>query len=340
MATDRDADRGPDVAQLASGVIAGDRALLARSITLVESTLPRHQAAAQELINRLLPRTGGAVRVGVSGLPGAGKSTLIDALGTRLTARGHRVAVLAVDPSSARTRGSILGDKTRMERLAGDPAAFIRPSPSAGSLGGVSRRTRETMLLCEAAGFDVVLVETVGVGQSETHVEGMVDFFLVVMIAGGGDELQGIKRGILELADTIAINKADGANQAAARLAREEYAAALRMMTPRGMRWRPQVVTCSAASGAGLDELWRIVLDHRRIAEESGELARRRRNQRLEWMWSVIDRRLLESLRRHPRVRETLAELERRVLEEEVSPTWAADRLLEAYGLDGGAERR
>ena len=326
--------RRPSVEQLAAGVSAGDRAMLGRAITLVESTHPEHRGQAQELLNRLLPRTGGARRVGISGVPGGGKSTLIDALGARLTAGGHRVAVLAVDPSSQHSGGSILGDKTRMERLSTDPRAFIRPSPSAGSLGGVTRRTREMMLLCEAAGYDVVIVETVGVGQSETLVAGMVDCFLVLLLAGAGDELQGIKRGIMEIADMIAIGKADGGNEAAAKLAKVELERALHYMTPAQPFWTPPVHVCSALTGAGLDELWSDIEEHHRLFTEHGELERRRRRQRLEWMWSVIDRRLLESLRRHPDVQKALPGLERRVLEEEVGPTWAAEQILEAYGLE------
>ena len=324
----------PSIEEFTAGVLAGDRALLGRAITLVESSLPAHQRLAQELLHRLLPRTGGSQRVGITGTPGAGKSSFIDALGSRLTAGGQRVAVLAVDPSSARSGGSILGDKTRMARLATDERAFIRPSPSAGSLGGVSRRTRESLLLCEAAGYEVVLVETVGVGQSETLVAGMVDFFLVLMIAGAGDELQGIKRGIVEIADMIAINKADGDNLAAAQVARAEYESALHYMRPASPHWKPPVVTCSALSGAGLDELWDLVLKHRRLLEEAGAFATRRCEQQLAWMWEMVDRRLGESLRTHPAVLEALEALEKQVLEGACTPTWAAHRLLAIYGLE------
>ena len=245
-----------DTARLARGIRGGERAVLARAITLIESKRPDHQREARVLVQELLPDTGKAVRVGITGAPGVGKSTTIDVLGTWLTARGHRVAVLAVDPSSARTGGSILGDKTRMAQLAADPNAFIRPSPAAGTLGGVAAKTRETMLLCEAAGFDVILVETVGTGQSETAVADMTDFFLALMLPGAGDELQGIKKGLVELADMIAINKADGDNLKRANVAAAEYRAALHILTPQVAEWRPPVVTYSALTGTGIAEIW------------------------------------------------------------------------------------
>ncbi|MGH6621149.1 MAG: methylmalonyl Co-A mutase-associated GTPase MeaB, partial [Alphaproteobacteria bacterium] len=253
--------------------------MLARAITLTESRKAEHQQMAEAVLLRLLPHSGKAHRVGITGVPGVGKSTFIDALGTRLTAQGHRVAVLAVDPTSSRTGGSILGDKTRMERLSRDERAFIRPSPTAGTLGGVTRRTREAMHLCEAAGFDVILVETVGVGQSEVAVSEMVDFFLVLAIAGAGDELQGIKRGILELADMIAVNKADGDNRERAVRAASEYASAMHLITPAGASWVPPVVTCSALKDTGLEELWDQVTEHRRRLTASGELAAKRSSQ-------------------------------------------------------------
>ncbi len=327
----RPARHAPTVDELADGVRAGHRALLGRAITLVESNSPKHQARAQELLNKLLPETGGAQRIGITGTPGVGKSTFIDAFGTMLSGLGHRVAVLAVDPSSTRTGGSILGDKTRMARLSVDERAFIRPSPSAGSLGGVTRRTRETMLLCEAAGYDVVLVETVGVGQSETLVAGMVDFFLVLMLPGAGDELQGIKRGILEIADMIAINKADGDLELKARAARAEYEGALHFMRPVSPHWNPPVLTCSALRGAGLSELWDEIQRHRQAFEAAGELEEKRRRQRLEWMWSLVERRLSESLQEHAGVRAALAEIEAGVLDASLAPTWAAERILELY---------
>src|SRR5215475_9225049 len=252
----------PDLARLERGIRAGERAVLARAITLIESRRTDHQKTARQLVQNLLPLTGRAVRVGITGAPGVGKSTTIDALGTSLTGQGHRVAVLAVDPSSARTGGSILADKTRMARLATDENAFIRPSPSAGTLGGVAAKTRETMLACEAAGFDAILVETVGIGQSETAVADMTDFFLALMLPGAGDELQGLKKGLVELADMIAINKADGDNAARARVAAADYGAALHILTPRLAEWQPPVVTCSALTGTGIAALWEHVLDH------------------------------------------------------------------------------
>ena len=311
------------------GVAGGDRTVLGRAITLVESRRADHREAAQELLTRLLPKTGGALRVGVTGVPGVGKSTFLERLGTRLTAAGRRVAVLAVDPSSPLSRGSILGDKTRMPGLAADRRAFIRPSPSGGSLGGVARKTREAMLLCEAAGYDVVFVETVGVGQSEAVVAGMVDLLLLLLLPGAGDELQGIKRGILERVDMVAVNKADGGNLAAARKARTYYLAALRYLRSGE---RPKVMTVSGREGTGLEELWRTIEEHRRDRAASGELDRRRRDQRRQWMWSAVEDELWGSLRRHPAVTALLPELERRVIDGEIAPTLAARRLLAAAG--------
>ncbi|MET0427306.1 MAG: methylmalonyl Co-A mutase-associated GTPase MeaB, partial [Microvirga sp.] len=275
--------RGPDVT--AEAVAGGDRAALARAITLMESRRPDHRAAARALLHGLMPRTGEAVRVGITGVPGVGKSTAIDTLGSRLTARGHKVAVLAVDPSSTRTGGAILGDKTRMARLSADPNAFIRPSPSSGTLGGVAAKTREAMLLCEAAGFDVILVETVGVGQSETAVADLTDFFLVLMLPGAGDDLQGIKKGILELADMIAVNKADDAGTRAASAA-ADYRAALHILTPASAAWTPPVVTISGLTGSGLDDLWAKVLDHRARLTATGELAATRPAQDAKLSWA------------------------------------------------------
>jgi LAO/AO transport system kinase len=312
------------------GVRAGDRAVLGRAISLVESNARAHHELAQEVLTRLLPHTGGAHRVGISGVPGVGKSTFIEALGTSLTKRGRRVAVLAVDPTSERTRGSILGDKTRMVLLTQDPRAFIRPSPSSGSLGGVGRKTRETMLLCEAAGFEVVLVETVGVGQSETMVADMVDFFLVLMLAGAGDELQGIKRGILEIADLVAVNKADGGNEQAAERARREYKSALDLMRGRG---EVPVVKCSALTSAGLDALWGLVEHHRSEALASGALAKNRSRQLLRWMWQMVEGELLAELRRSPAVTSLVPALEASVHDGQVTATLAAERILEAFGL-------
>jgi LAO/AO transport system kinase len=315
------------------GVLAGDRAVLGRAISLVESNAPRHYQLAQEVLTELLPHTGKSERVGISGVPGVGKSTFIEALGKKLTGEGHRVAVLAVDPTSGRTRGSILGDKTRMTLLAQDPDAFIRPSPSSGSLGGVGRKTRETILLCEAAGFDVVLVETVGVGQSETMVADMVDFYLVLMLAGAGDELQGIKRGIIELADLIAVNKADGDNERAATRARREYESALELMHGHNAEWKVPVVTCSSISGKGLAELWDHVQRHRKVLESTGSFEAQRRAQLIRWTWQMVDGALGEALRTHPRVAALAPELERKVHDGELTATLAAQRILEAFGL-------
>ncbi len=317
--------------QLADGVAACDRAVLGRAITLVESARADHQELARELIARLLPRTGGARRVGVTGVPGAGKSTFIDALGTSLTAAGHRVAVLAIDPSSRLTGGSILGDKTRMGRLGTDPAAFIRPSPSARTLGGVARKTRETMLLCEAAGFDVVLVETVGVGQSETVVAEMVDVFLLLTLAGAGDELQGIKRGVMELADVLAVNKADGPGAEPAERAAAELRQALHYMRPPHPDWTVPVLTVSAMEELRLDELWGELERHREVMTANGELESRRRDQQLRWMWSLVEDRLLLALREDPVVAELLPGLEADVRDGRVPATEAALRLLEAH---------
>jgi len=322
-----------DLDALEAGVVAADRTAIGRAITLVESRRPADRVRREELLVRLLPHVGETQRVGVTGVPGVGKSTFIDALGTNLTRTGHHVAVLAVDPSSTRSGGSILGDKTRMERLATDPAAFIRPSPTAGTLGGVTRATRETMVVVEAAGYDVVLVETVGVGQSETAVAGMVDFFLVLMLAGAGDELQGIKKGILELADLIAINKAEGDNLVAAKRAAGDYANALHLVTPPSATWQPPVVTCSALQDVGLDTIWEQIVAHRERLSATGEWEERRRHQQLRWMWSMVEDRLLGAVRSHPAVAAALGGLEADVVEGRVTPTLAAGRILRAFGL-------
>ncbi|MGW0804618.1 methylmalonyl Co-A mutase-associated GTPase MeaB [Nonomuraea sp. NPDC002799] len=319
------ASRVHSLEDYAAGVRAGSRTWIARAITLVESTRPDHIALAQRLLVELTPLTGHACRVGISGVPGVGKSTFIDALGTMLTGDGHKVAVLAVDPSSSRTGGSILGDKTRMSRLAADPAAFIRPSPAAGTLGGVTKATREAMVVVEAAGFDVVLVETVGVGQSETSVADMVDTFLLLTLARTGDQLQGIKKGVLELADVIAVNKADGEYELLARKAARELAGALRML--RSDTAPPPVLTCSGLGGEGLDELWRHVLAHR----ESLDLAGKRRRQQVGWTWTLVRDRLLTELRNDPEVSAVAAEVEREVLAGELTPALAADRLLSVF---------
>ncbi|WNZ64314.1 methylmalonyl Co-A mutase-associated GTPase MeaB [Myxococcus sp. MxC21-1] len=310
------------------GVRAGDRAMLARTITLVESELPRHAVLAQEVLTRLLPATGGSRRVGISGVPGVGKSTFIDALGMHLVKAGKRVAVLAIDPSSTVSGGSILGDKTRMARLSREEAAYIRPSPSSGTLGGVARKTRETLLLCEAAGFDVVLVETVGVGQSETVVADLVDFYLVLMLAGAGDELQGIKRGILEVADMLAINKADGDNKPRAERARSELRAALHLMRPGA---EPEITTCSALEGTGIEKLWTSVETQLGRSATSGAMERRRKAQQVQWMWSMVQDGLRAALRAHPEVSALVPTLEADVREGRATPTSAALRVLGAF---------
>jgi LAO/AO transport system kinase len=322
-----------DVQAYVEGVRGGDRAVLARAITLIESEQPAHAALAQEVLEALLPATGGSCRIGISGVPGAGKSTFIDALGTILTGKSHRVAVLAIDPTSSVSGGSILGDKTRMGALSVDPNAFIRPSPTSGTLGGVTRKTRESILLCEAAGFDVVLVETVGVGQSETIVAGMVDFFLVLMIAGAGDELQGIKRGILEVADMLAINKVDGENRPRAIRAQASYQSALRLMRPDSV---PPVVTCSALEKTGLDELWTLVIGEWNERQGSGELARRRQSQQVQWMWDMVQNGLRRALRSDPELSALIAELEDAVAHGQATPSAAAWRVLERFAERAG----
>ncbi|MHC4380942.1 MAG: methylmalonyl Co-A mutase-associated GTPase MeaB [Planctomycetota bacterium] len=318
----------PTKTELADGIRRGDRTLLARAITLVESTRADHHDLAQDLLTELLPETGKAARIGVTGVPGVGKSTFLDAFGMELLGAGYRVAVLAVDPSSTLSGGSILGDKARMARLALEDNAFIRPSPSGATLGGVARRTRESMLLCEAAGFDVVLIETVGVGQSETVVADMVDFFLVLMLPGAGDELQGIKKGILELADVIAVNKADGENLKRAEFARRNYASALHYLQPRHAAWHPQAVSLSGLTGEGLAELWTMIQEHRTVLEADGSFAGQRQRQMGRWMWAQIEERLLDTFRGTPAVQERLAEVERKVLDGDLPPTAAADLLL------------
>jgi LAO/AO transport system kinase len=307
---------------------------VARAITLVESTRPDHRELAQRLLVELLPDTGKARRVGITGVPGVGKSTFIDSLGTRLAADGHRVGVLAVDPSSSRSGGSILGDKTRMARLAGDESAFIRPSPSAGTLGGVATATRESMVVLEAAGYDVLIVETVGVGQSEYAVADMVDTFLFLTIARTGDALQGIKRGILELADVVAVNKADGPALNDAKRAARELASALRMLrgpASDGTGWEVPVLTCSAATDVRVDEVWDKVVEHQDRLDAVGELTERRRRQQVRWMWTMVNDQLRSRLRGHPEVRELTGELERAVLDGRLTPTLGADRILSAF---------
>lgn len=314
-----------------AGVKARDRMTLGRTISLVESNLPDHRERAQQVLARLLDDTGGSLRVGITGVPGVGKSTFIETLGLLLIDEGLSVAVLAVDPTSSVRGGSILGDKTRMGSLSVSDKAFIRPSPTQGSLGGVHRKTRETMLLCEAAGFDVVLVETVGVGQSETEVADMVDTYVVLMLAGAGDELQGIKKGILEVADILAINKADGDNKTRAEMARREYKSALHIFGKHEDFWQVPVLTCSAQTGEGVAEVWQAVLAHREALEQEGELELRRQRQRLKWMWSLVHDELLAKLKENEQVSSLAPELEQKVLDGQIPPTAAAFEIVEAF---------
>jgi LAO/AO transport system kinase len=317
----------PDTGRLAQRVRSGDRTVLSRAITLIESKRADHRRAAAALTQELLPFTGKAVRVGITGAPGVGKSTLIDALGSLLTGQGRKVAVLAVDPSSRRTGGSILADKTRMARLANDDNAFIRPSPASGTLGGVAVRTRETMLLCEAAGYDVVLVETVGVGQSELAVADMTDFFLVMALPGAGDELQALKKGVVELADMIAINKADGDNLARAKVAAAEYTAALHILSPSSPNWSPPVVTCSALNQDGIEDLRNKILDHRQRLTASGELKARRGEQQVKWMWTMLEERLFAPLRSDRAIKTALSRIEADVVAGVTAPAAAVETI-------------
>jgi len=323
----------PDLANLARGIRAGERALIARAITLVESRRADHQKAARHLVQELLPATGNAVRVGITGVPGVGKSTTVDALGTSLTGKGHKVAVLAVDPSSARTGGSILADKTRMARLGSDPNAFVRPSPSSGTLGGVAAKTRESMLILEAAGYDVVLVETIGTGQSETMVADMTDFFLVLMLPGAGDELQGLKKGVVEIADMIAVNKADGDNIKRATTAAAEYRGALHILNPKSANWSPPVITYSALTGAGIAELWGQLVLHRERMSKTGEHDALRREQQVKWMWSMLNDRVFARLKSNPGVRSRLPAIESEVAEGRLSATLAVEKIAGLLGI-------
>ena len=314
-----------------AGVLAGDRNILGQAITLVESNARAHFDMGQEVLRQLLPHTGNSIRVGITGVPGAGKSTFIEALGLHLCAQGHKVAVLAVDPSSTVTRGSILGDKTRMELLSRDLRAFIRPSPSGGTLGGVARKSRETILVCEAAGFDVILVETVGVGQSETTVRSMVDFFLLLMIAGAGDELQGIKKGIMELADALLVNKADGDNKIRANAARADYNRALHHLAPATEGWRTKAYTCSALNGEGIDAIWKVIGEFRQHVTTGGAFAKRRQRQTLDWVYSMVEEHLRASFFNHAGVGSIRADVEYAVIEGQLPPTVAAQQLIRKY---------
>jgi LAO/AO transport system kinase len=317
---------------LAAAVRSGDRAALPRAITLVESTRADHREQAQQLLMALMPEAGSATHVGITGVPGVGKSTTIEALGIYLIDQGHRVAVLAVDPSSTRTGGSILGDKTRMAKLAVHPDAYIRPSPTSGTLGGVARATRETIVLLEAAGFDVILVETVGVGQSEVAVANMVDTFVFLTLARTGDQLQGIKKGVLELADVVVVNKADGEHATEAKAAARELVGVIRLIYPRETLWRPPVLTMSALHGRGLTELWDTVLKHRQVLADAGEFEARRRAQQVDWAWSMVRDTVLDRVLNNPAVRKVRAEVERQVRDDELTPALAAQQILDAAG--------
>jgi len=316
------------VEELAAAVRSGDRAALPRAITLLESTRADHREQAQQLLLALMPDAGNAHRVGITGTPGAGKSTAIEALGMQLIDQGHRVAVLAVDPSSTRTGGSILGDKTRMSRLSAHPDAYIRPSPTSGTLGGVAKATRESIVLLEAAGFDVILVETVGVGQSEVAVANMVDTFVLLTLARAGDQLQGIKKGVLELADIVVVNKADGEHLVEARLAARELSAALRLIYPHETLWRPPVLTMSSIEGTGLTELWDTIERHRQVLRDAGEFDERRRSQQVDWTWQMVRDTVLDRVLSNPGVRRIRADVERQVKAGELTPALAAQQIL------------
>ncbi|MFO1126907.1 MAG: methylmalonyl Co-A mutase-associated GTPase MeaB [Rhodospirillales bacterium] len=323
--------RRPEVDELAKGVLAGDRSMLGRAITLIESRNPGHQRLSAELSLKLFPHSGKAFRIGITGVPGVGKSTFIESFGCNLINAGKRVAVLAVDPTSPLTGGSILGDKTRMANLSVQEDAFIRPSPSGGTLGGVTRTTRQTIVACEAAGFDVILVETVGAGQSEVAVSDMTDFFLVLMLPGAGDELQGIKKGVLEMADMLVINKADADNERRARQAVIHYRNALHIMAPRSPNWAPPVLMASSLRNIGLDQVWEKLTEYRVKLTETGEFQEKRRNQRVKWMWSSLQDRLMTDLKTHPRVTEALPQIERNLHDGELTVTLAVEKILSLF---------
>ena len=313
------------------GILSGNRMILSRAITLIESNLTEDKALAQSVLESILPHTGEAVRIGITGVPGVGKSTFIEAFGKYLTQQGKRIAVLAIDPSSQLTKGSILGDKTRMDELSREPLAYIRPSPTGASLGGVTHKTRETMLLCEAAGFEVIIIETVGVGQSETFVHGMVDFFLLLMLAGAGDELQGIKKGIMEMADLIAITKADSGNQHQAKLAQSEYQNALHLFPPDGSGWFPEVVTCSATEKNGIAKIWELVEKHRTLLSKNGKFAENRQQQNLAWMHDFIRQSLEEKFYQNPQITTQIHSINKAVSEGKKLPIHAALELLDTF---------
>lgn len=320
------------VSDYVDGVLNCDRALLAQAITLIESLNDDHRATADAVLNELLIQKQDSIRIGITGVPGVGKSTFIERFGKQLTSLDHKVAVLAVDPTSSRTGGSILGDKTRMQELSRDKNAFIRPSPTSGTLGGVTRVTRETIVLCEAAGFDVILVETVGVGQSEIMVSQMVDFFLALMLPGAGDELQGIKKGILEIADMIAVNKADGEMKNAANRAVMEYQHALDILNPKSANWKPRSLSCSAFTGDGLAAIWETICDYKRLLKDAGEWQEKRKSQQVEWMWAIIRERILSKIETNEKVQSLVPQLELQVAESKLTPALAALEILTVIG--------
>ncbi|MEC8235002.1 MAG: methylmalonyl Co-A mutase-associated GTPase MeaB [Pseudomonadota bacterium] len=320
------------VSDYVDGVLNCDRALLAQAITLIESLNDDHRATADAVLNELLIQKQDSIRIGITGVPGVGKSTFIESFGKQLTSLDHKVAVLAVDPTSSRTGGSILGDKTRMQELSRDKNAFIRPSPTSGTLGGVTRVTRETIILCEAAGFDVILVETVGVGQSEIMVSQMVDFFLALMLPGAGDELQGIKKGILEIADMIAVNKADGEMKTAANRAVMEYQHALDILNPKSANWKPRSLSCSAFTGDGLAAIWETICDYKRLLKDAGEWQEKRKSQQVEWMWAIIRERILSKIETNEKVQSLVPQLELQVAESKLTPALAALEILTVVG--------
>ena len=320
------------VSDYVDGVLNCDRSLLAQAITLIESLNDDHRATADAVLNELLIQKQDSIRIGITGVPGVGKSTFIESFGKQLTSLDHKVAVLAVDPTSSRTGGSILGDKTRMQELSRDKNAFIRPSPTSGTLGGVTRVTRETIVLCEAAGFDVILVETVGVGQSEIMVSQMVDFFLALMLPGAGDELQGIKKGILEIADMIAVNKADGEMKNAANRAVMEYQHALDILNPKSANWKPRSLSCSAFTGDGLAAIWETICDYKRLLKDAGEWQEKRKSQQVEWMWAIIRERILSKIETNEKVQSLVPQLELQVAESKLTPALAALEILTVVG--------
>jgi len=322
-----------DVETTIKGILDKNRTILSKAITLVESSLPQHQKIAQEIIEHCLPYSGNSIRIGITGVPGVGKSTFIESLGKYLTNKNRKLAVLAIDPSSEKTKGSILGDKTRMEELSIDENAYIRPSPSAGSLGGVARKTKEIIVLCEAAGFDTIIVETVGVGQSETAVHSMVDFFLLLMLAGAGDELQGIKRGIMEMADAIVINKADGDNLQKAKMAKQEYANALHLFPPADSGWTPKVETCSARDKSGIKEVWKVIENYKQHTKENGYFQKSRQDQELKIFFESIGEKLKDNFYNNTQVKESLNSIKSNILDGKISSYQAGNILLKAYYL-------